>query len=202
MASRQPMGHNGAVNSASFLKTRVSLEKKALIQSAAEKAYLSEAAWFRRAVDRALRVDGTAPQRAAEALNDRRSPRDTGRARTRVYVRLHPDDSLLLRDRAAARSLPRATYVSVLVRAHLRNLSPLPQSELTALKSAVTELGAIGRNLNQIARAANMSGRLDGPSRSDLAALLRVCESLRVHVKELLKTNERSWQVGHVEDPR
>ena len=48
-----------------------------------------------------------------------------------------------------------ATYVSVLVRSHLRNLTPLPKEELTALKRSVAELGAIGRNLNQIARGAN-----------------------------------------------
>ena len=42
-----------------------------------------------------------------------------------------------------------------LVRAHLSGLAPLPKEELTALKQSVAELGTIGRNLNQIARAVN-----------------------------------------------
>jgi len=40
-----------------------------------------------------------------------------------------------------------ATYVSVLVRAHLRQLAPLPDRELSALRSTVNELAALGRNL-------------------------------------------------------
>lgn len=81
-------------------------------------------------------------------------------ARTsRLTVRLRGDDRLLLRERAAVRSMAPATYVSVLTRVHLRSLAPLPREELLALKRTVAELGAIGRNLNQIARAANQGER-------------------------------------------
>src|SRR2546430_13347000 len=41
--------------------------------------------------------------------------------------------------------------------------SPLPKDELAALKHAVGELGAVGRNLNQIARAVNQGARVAGP---------------------------------------
>ncbi len=77
--------------------------------------------------------------------------------RARLYVRLRPDDQLLLMERAAARRMAAATYVSVLVRAHLRQLAPLPAEELRALNRVVAELGAIGRNLNQIARATHQA---------------------------------------------
>jgi hypothetical protein len=95
--------------------------------------------------------------------------------------------------------MPSATYVSVLVRAHLRNLSPLPKDELAALKRSVAELGAIGRNLNQLARAANSGDRVDAPGREDLRAMLKVCEALRDHVKGLIKANVNAWDVGHAE---
>ena len=71
----------------------------------------------------------------------------------RLMIRLRADDQILLRERAAARGMAPATYVSVLTRAHLRSLAPLPKEELPGLKRAVAELGSIGRNLNQIARA-------------------------------------------------
>jgi Bacterial mobilisation protein (MobC) len=74
-------------------------------------------------------------------------------------IRLCTDDQILLEDRAAARGMAPATYVSVLTRAHLRSLAPLPKEELLALKRTIGELGSIGRNLNQIAHAANQ-GRL------------------------------------------
>jgi hypothetical protein len=70
-------------------------------------------------------------------------------------IRLRSDDQLLLRERAAARGMAPATYLSVLTRSHLRSLAPLPKEELLALRRTLADLGAIGRNLNQIARAAN-----------------------------------------------
>jgi hypothetical protein len=118
---------------------------------------------------------------------------------SRFSIRLRPDDQILLRERAAARGLPAATYVSVLTRAHLRSLSPLPKAELLALRRTVSELGSIGRNLNQIARAANQDERTGGPSREDLRAILRVCEGLRGHVKGLLSANIKSWERGYAE---
>ena len=45
----------------------------------------------------------------------------------RLSVRLAPEDRILLSGRATARGMPSATYVSVLVRSHLRNLAPAPQ---------------------------------------------------------------------------
>ncbi len=53
---------------------------------------------------------------------------------SRFSIRLRPDDQILLRERALARGMPAATYISVLTRAHLRSLSPLPKEELVALK--------------------------------------------------------------------
>ena len=122
-----------------------------------------------------------------------------GRRVERLSVRLRPDDQLLLRERARARGMPAATYVSVLVRAHLRSLSPLPKEELLALRRVVSELGAVGRNLNQLARAASQGERISGPGRDDLRGLLKVCEGLRDHVKGLLVANVRSWAQGYGE---
>jgi hypothetical protein len=93
-----------------------------------------------------------------------------------------------------------ATFVSVLVHSHLRSLAPLPKEELLALKRSVAELGAVGRNLNQIAKDANQNGRVGAPWRKDLRAVLKVAEGLRDHVKGLLKANEISWHMGRAED--
>jgi hypothetical protein len=117
----------------------------------------------------------------------------------RFSIRLRPDDQLLLRERARARGLPAATYVSVLVRAHLRSLAPLPKEELLALRRTVSELNAVGRNLNQLARAVHHDKRVSGPSRDDLRAFIKVCEGMRDHVKALLAANLRSWERGYGE---
>jgi hypothetical protein len=172
------------------LTTWVDRETKTRFAAVARHQGLSDSALLKRLIDTMLQVGSAADI----AETDGRVVRVS-----RLSVRLRPDDQMLLRERAAARGMPAATYVSVLTRAHLRSLSPLPKQELLALRRAVSELGTIGRSLNQIARAANQGERASGPSREDLRAILRVCEGLRDHVKRLLSANIKSWEQGHAE---
>ena len=176
-----------------FIKTRVTPETKARFRALADEQRLTESILLKRLIDLAF-----AGEKRPLPEEQRPAHRETRDAR--LYVRLRRDDQMLLRERASARHMPAATYVSVLVRAHLRTLKPLPKEELLALKRTVAELGAIGRNLNQIARAANQSGRVNGPSNQDLHALLKVCQALRDNVKATIKANINSWEIGHVED--
>ncbi len=181
-----------------FLKTTVSKETKERVRALAEQLFLNESIWLRRLVAAAL--DGSSERqpssnslrRDLEVLADS-AERLTGR----VCLRLRREDRLLLRERAAARGLASATYVAVLVRTHLRNLTPLPKEELKALKRSVAELSAIGRNLNQLARAANQGQRVTAGN-DVLWTLLKACEALRNQTKDLTRANEESWEVGHV----
>ncbi len=162
-------------------------------RSLAERQQVTESVLLKRLIDSAVHSVG---QSDAEVL---KSPHRQLRG-SRLCVRLHPDDQLLLRERAAARQMAAATYVSVLVRAHLRTLSPLPKAELMALKRSVAELSAIGRNLNQLARLAHQQGKVVGPSSEGVMAFIKVCEALRDHTKNLIKANTRSWETGHETD--
>ena len=119
----------------------------------------------------------------------------------RLSIRLRSDDLLLLRERAAGRDMPTSTYSSLLIRAHLRTLAPLPTAELAALRRSVAEIGVIGRNLNQIARAVNRWEAPAGPSLADRRALLRALTGLRDHFKALIAANLGSWKIGYEKDP-
>ena len=178
-----------------FIAARVSSETKSRLKMLAEQRELSESALLKRLLE--LTLDGAAePQ-----LHNPGEARRVARA-ARLYVRLRPDDQLLLTERAAARGMAAATYVSILVRAHLRQVTPLPKAELMALKRSIAELGAIGRNLNQIANTVRQGGFASGPRREDVVAMLRICTGLRDHFKATLLANLRSWQVGHDSHPR
>jgi len=179
------------MDAAQFLKTRVSPETKARVQAVAQRQLLTESIWLRRTVDAALSKSDVSPLDVPDLA------KESLRGRC-LYVRLRPEDRLLLTDRAVARGMPAATYVSVLTRAHLRGLAPLPKAELLALRRTLSELGSVGRNLNQIARAANQGARV-APGRDDLQAILRLCEGLRDHVKGLLRDNVKSWEQGYAE---
>jgi hypothetical protein len=113
-----------------------------------------------------------------------------------MLVRLTVEDRLLLDARAEARGIRPATYASVLLRSHLRQLAPLPKDELLALKRSIAELGSIGRNINQIARAVSGGGEVPGSVRGEFRAMLKICLALRDNTKTLLKANLVSWAAG------
>lgn len=108
-------------------------------------------------------------------------------------------DKLLFDARADARGMRPATYASVLLRSHLRKLTPLPKDELLALKRSFAELASIGRNINQIAKAANEGGRMKDSVGAEFRQMLKICVALRDNTKELLMANETSWETGHVQ---
>ena len=158
------------------------------LHAIAEQRGVTESALLKKFVDVALLQNaGTLDSDIAEQVDA--VPRNA-----RLFVRLRPDDHVLLRERAATRGMAAATYASIVLRTHLRGVARIPDREFAELKRSVAELGAIGRNLNQIARVANATGQVTGPSRQDLQALLRACSALRDHVKELVRANASSWE--------
>jgi hypothetical protein len=172
------------------LTTWVARETKDRFAAVARHQGLSDSALLKRLVELMLQSAGAAEVAILSATE--RTTRDS-----RLTVRIRPDDQLLLRERSAARGMAAATYVSVLIRAHLRCLAPLPKDEWQTLEKIVTELSKLGRNINQIARAANRSERVSDPGSSQFKAMLTICEALRVHTKRLLQANARSWQQGY-----
>jgi hypothetical protein len=102
------------MNCTEVVKARVSREMKRQAKTLAERELLTEAAWLKRLIIRELRAAGGAG--SAESLDPIRSPGEADRGSRngvkRVYVRLCPEDRLLLEARAAARGLRPATYLA------------------------------------------------------------------------------------------
>jgi phosphate uptake regulator len=93
--------------------------------------------------------------------------------------------------------MPTSTYVSLLVRSHLRAFPPLPTAEVAALKRLVAELSAIGRNINQIARAVNNQQWPGGPTLETLRSIMQALWITRDYVRDLIKANLASWEAGY-----
>ena len=189
------------------LKAHVSPDIKLRAKAIADREFLSEAAWLKRLVLREIRTyDGTQasserePCRAGSINRPSREARGTlGCGGKPILVSLRGEDRLLVDARAEARGMRPATYVSVLIRSHLRQLAPLPKDELLALKRSIGELASIGRNVNQIAKAVNEGGRAPGSVREEFRAMLKICEALRDNTKALLTANLTSWETGHAQ---
>jgi hypothetical protein len=176
------------------IQCRIDPQLKLRLQAIAVEQGLTESAVLKRLV---IGVVGTAPASDAKVL----AIEPIG-PRARVYVRLRPGDHALLRARAGGRGLASATYVSMLVRTHLRGVSPLPDRELAELRNAVGALGAVGRNLNQIARVAHQTGRVEGLTTADLRTILAAFEGLRAHFKGLIEANIASWETDDAKTNR
>ena len=172
------------------LTTWVAHDMKERFSAVARQQGLSDSALLKRLVELVLSSGSPGAAVGADIV-----PVDGTRA-VRLSIRLRPDDQALLRERSAARGMASATYASVLIRAHLRGLSPLPKEELLAVKRAIAELGSIGRNLNHIVRVVNQGGPASVLGKDDVRTMLRVCQGLRDHVKALLSANTRSWNRG------
>ena len=175
-----------------FIQCRVTPEMKTLVRALAKREQITESALVKQLLQVVLR---TAALQGFPKLDELDRPnRDA-----RLYVRLEPEDRQLLSGRATQRGMPSATYVSLLVRAHLRGVAPLPKEELLALRHSITQLKAVGRNLNQMAKSLSQDVRATAPGRQEVNAMIRVAEGLRDHFKALLKANEKSWLQGYDE---
>ena len=179
------------MSGSAHLSTWIDAETKRRFATAAARQGLSESALLKRLVGQML---ASAP---GDDFADPAAPPEPRGAR--LTVRLVPEDRALLRERAASRTMPAATYVSVLVRSHLRRVAPLPDRELSSLQASVSELAAIGRHLNTMGRLLQQDGRQAVPGRQEVQAMLRVCEALRDHFRALIKANLTSWDIGHGE---
>jgi Mobilization protein NikA len=173
-----------------LIACRVPFETKVRVRQLAECEGITESALLRQLLEVVLRTAGLGEPPPI-------APSETVNRDARVNVRLEPEDWRLLKERAKTRGLPSATYLSYLTRSHLRGAAPLPSAEYTLLKQSVEQLAAIGRNLNQIARAMNQGDRSAGPGQADIAAMLKTSEALRQHVRALLEANSRSWRGEH-----
>lgn len=169
---------------------RVESDLHERVQRAAQVGLESESAWVRRAIIAALGERDADDVPATELQSRKRRDK-------RLSVRLRPDDRRNLADRAELRGMAPATYVAVLVRAHLRDLAPIPAAELRGMYKSVSELSAIGRNLNTIAAAINREQRTTLPGRQEVIAMIKVCTALRDFTVNTIKLNNQSWKVGY-----
>lgn len=176
------------------LQTWVSREFKERFAQVAKAQGLSESALLRRLLEKVVLGDRSPDDVLIAPVEEVPSAR-------RVSVRLRADDLLFLRERARARGLATSTYISYLVRSHLRAQAPLPNLELAALKRSVAEIGAIGRNINQIARAVNQQQWPLGPDAAVLSETVRLLGVTRAQIKALINANLASWDSGHGEIP-
>jgi hypothetical protein len=174
-----------------LIACRVTLETKARVRRLAQRDGITESALIKQLLDIVLRSSGLEEPTVA--------PPDKVNRQGRLYLRMETQDLRLLQARSEARGMASATYAALALRSHLRGGAPLPKAEYVALRQAIVQLAAVGRNLNQIARVLNQGGRAQLPGQRELVSMLEIAEALRDHFKALLDANQRSWEEGRAD---
>jgi predicted DNA binding CopG/RHH family protein len=172
-----------------LIAARVTSEVKTRVRTLADRRGITESTLVRQLLDLVLQTAD--PEELAMV-----PPREKVNRDARLHVRLEPEDWRLLRERAGARGMASATYLSYLARFHLRGTAPLPKVEYTLLTQSMEQVAAVGRNLNQIARAMNQGDRSAMAVRSEVLAMAKANAGLKDHIRGLLDSNARSWGEG------
>jgi len=173
------------------LKARVGDEVKRAFHAAAEAHGLTESRLLEKLVETFLkRGDATPPP------TPKPEPETAVRSR-QAHARLTPAEHAELGRVAAARGMSRGTYLAELFRANVYEQPRFSDVEINALHQAAGQLAAVGRNINQIARALNTS--LDEAHRAtalDFEHLKKMIDEQRAYVNDLVRSNMRSWGVN------
>ena len=181
-----------SANRTAVIGTRTSSEAKARFAALAARRGLTESALL------ALLIERVVADHSEQDDSATLSPvADEGCAVDRLTLRLRPGDRALVDARAASRRMKTASYLSMLVRTHVRGTPVMPPQELDELRCAAGLLGSIGRQLRAMASQSSEQS----VSAADAAELLvdvgRAVESVRAAVSDVVRANLKSWEAGH-----
>lgn len=97
-------------------------------------------------------------------------------------------------ERAAARGMAPSRWIAALVQSNLCQTPVMTERELVVLQESSRELAAIGRNLNQIARAMNTFHALDRVPQAMLSMLTDAVQENRSAIRDLVRASEQAWE--------
>ena len=96
-------------------------------------------------------------------ITNQRKP-DAARRSGVAHVRLRPEEAAALKALAADLGQTPSRIIRRLIREAINGRPDYFKDELVDLREATRELAAIGRNLNQLSRAANRGEAVSGPA--------------------------------------
>lgn len=174
------------------LKTSCSVAIKVAFHALADREGLTESLLLRRMAVTILTQHenhcGVAP--ASEVRGGR------GGKTGRVMLRLRPVEIQAIRELAEPEGHSAQAWIVRLLRYRLEGAIPFAQVESEALRAAIRELSAVGRNLNTITHRLLRSGQFEGGN-LNLDALAKAVEQLR---REMVATVTRATHRAHRSD--
>lgn len=118
---------------------------------------------------------------------------DTERRLVRREIRLTPSEEAGIKACAASDGFTASRWIVALIRARLCKAPQLGQRELELLAMSNLQLLAIGRNLNQLARAANAGITIDDGGRDIVGELRKAISQHTEQVAAVITANVSRW---------
>ena len=178
---------------------RCSDDLEAKLLAAAERAGVKPADLARAIFERALsQVEKrpSAEQVAGKGVDGETSGRTYESRSARLYARLTPSEYSAVEARAGAWGMTPYSWTARLIRAHLIKAPQLSQDETRVLREATRELSYVGRNLNQVAHALNMTMNAREKATMELIDGINTkVDEMRDAIKSVLDQNLNRWGV-------
>jgi predicted DNA binding CopG/RHH family protein len=171
------------------LKTLVGPLLKTRFQSLASAQGLSESELLRQVVLNSLGENGStvAPVDPDPKKSDTK----------RMTIRLARFLTEAVKLRAKSKSMAPSRWISALVQSNILKQPVMGDIELQGLRTSNRELAAIGRNINQIAKALNETFHERERVRLDrLAELGRAIEGNRLAIQSLVRASQNTWETA------
>lgn len=186
---RQKVAAMGA-NKDQLMKVRVEDGEKAAFTACAKRKGLTPSALLR---DLVLSEISKARGTEQVQLSGDEMPE-----RSALFLRLPLPLKVAATKRAKTKGMSVAKWATSLIQSHLSREPVVTDREVIALNAVSRELGAIGRNVNQIAKALNSA--IDGIERSrvDLGELEKLSKSIELSrkvIRALVIKSQQSWLV-------
>ncbi|WP_157754480.1 plasmid mobilization relaxosome protein MobC [Pseudomonas putida] len=172
-----------------LLSARIQPDTKSLFDERAASLNMTTAALLEKLVEAFLQRPSPEPSAIAKA-----EPAEVGKTKARVDVPLAPSEGRALEQLAGEMGWSRSKYLAQLFRVHLSSEPRFSEKELLELRQVTMQLSALGRNVNQIARALNVS--LDHANQAHAVqweTMHKVIDLHRQFVKRLVKSNLDYW---------
>lgn len=116
-----------------------------------------------------------------------------------MTIRLRPGDGKLLRARARVRDMNYSTYVSLLIRAHLRANPPMPLDELARFERGLAQLSAMLRGMAELGLPLREGKDLDPLLVLGITTICNAVDELKKMLREVVKANRISWESADAE---
>jgi predicted DNA binding CopG/RHH family protein len=175
-----------------ILRARVDEDLKSLFLQKAEERNLSESELLRKVV-----LDFFAHEKNKDEVGDvlRTVEPDAENAENeKMTIRLPRFLVDAAKDKAKAKGMVTSRWIAALVQSSLMQKPVMADQELTVLRSNIRELNAIGRNINQMARALNESKNNTDKVKLDTLDLLRNYLDRNIaFVRGLVRASQQAW---------